>query len=281
MDGLDEYATGYENETNFIRSELIGIKTERKKVYLMLSQSTVVISSRPEVASQVWHWFDKRVEVLGFGDDQIDEYILEKYGKDKSLSQYMDDHPHIKHTCYIPLQLAMLVYLKDSLDISNRIDHTSRSNEPDFLVSDTNLPETETEIYEQFIIHTMIRDACKNPTSRCSTKITVPTSLKKIYELNSPEVVNLFFHIANLSYCGITGGQAIFKEEEVEPILLRTNSSLLVVDRAGIIEPAIYSFPHLTIQEFLAAFYFNTNLSLAEQITVLVEYSNQPIRHVF
>ena len=276
VDGLDEYAAGYENETNFIRSELIGIKTERKEnVYLMLSQSTVVVSSRPEVASQVEHWFDKRVEVLGFGDDQIDEYILEKYGKDKSLSQYMDDHPHIKHTCYIPLQLAMLVYLKDSRDNSNTIDHTSGSNEPVLLVSDTNLPETETEIYEQFIIHTMVRDACKNPTSQCSKKITLPTSLEKINELNSPEVTTLLFHIANLSYWGIMREQAIFKEKEVEPILLRTNSSLLVVDRASVIEPAIYSFPHLTIQEFLAAFYYNANFSLAEQITVLQQFSKQ------
>jgi len=56
----------------------------------------------------------------------------------------MDDQPHIKHTCYIPLHLAMLVYLKDSIP------------------NTTNLPETETEIYEQFIIHTLIRDFAKS-----------------------------------------------------------------------------------------------------------------------
>ena len=130
-DGLDEYPAGYEDKTNFIYSELIGVQ----KPYIKLPQSTVVISSRPEVASKLRDMFDKHVEVLGFGDDQINEYIQEKYGENRSFSKYLDDHPHIKHTCYIPLHLAMLVYLKDSLLDS--------------------LPETETEMYEQFIIQTI------------------------------------------------------------------------------------------------------------------------------
>ena len=67
-DGLDEYPPGYENKTNFIFSELIGAQ----KPNIKLAQSTVVISSRPEVASKLRDMFDKRVEVLGFGDDQID-----------------------------------------------------------------------------------------------------------------------------------------------------------------------------------------------------------------
>jgi len=258
-DGLDEYPPGYEDKTNFIFSELIG----EKKSDIRLPQSTVVISSRPEVASQVWHLFEKRVEVLGFGDDQINKYINEKYGEDNSFSKYMDDHPHIKHACYIPLHLAMLVYLKDSL--------------PDT----TTLPETETEIYEQFIIHTLIRDFCKDPTSSCSPKSTLPTSLSNVDELNSSEIVSLLYHIANLSYSGIQRRRSIFEENEVVSVLQHTNSSLLVVDKISVLQPITYSFPHLTIQEFLAAFYFNTNMTQQEQSRVLVEYSNQPIRHVF
>ena len=94
-DGLDEYPAGYEDKTNFIFS-LIG----EQELTTKLPQSTVVISSQPEVASRVQHLFDKSVEVLGFGDDQINEYIQEKYGEDKSFSSYLDDHPHIKHTLH-------------------------------------------------------------------------------------------------------------------------------------------------------------------------------------
>ena len=252
-DGLDEYPAGYEDETNFIFS-LIGVQ----KPNIKLAQSTIVISSRPEVASYVWDMFDKRVEVLGFGDDQINEFIQAKYGEDKSFSSYLDDHPHIKHTCYIPLHLAMLVYLKDSLL--------------------ENLPETETEIYEQFTIHRLIRDFCKDPTSSCSRKNTLPTSLNNIGEL---KVESLLFHIANLSYNGIQKKRLIFKEKEVSSVLQHTNSSLLVVDKMSVLQPATYSFPHLTIQEFLAAFYFNTYLSQQEQRRVVVEYFSQPMRDVF
>ena len=254
VDGLDEYPAGYEDKTNFIFSELTGAQ----KPYIKLAQSTVVISSRPEVASRVQHLFDKHVEVLGFGDDQINEYIQAKYGEDKSFSKYLNDHPHIKHTCYIPLHLAMLVYLKDSL-----LEH---------------LPETETEMYEPFIFHTLIRDFCKNPSSSCSRKNTLPTSLNNIIN-ESSEIGSLLFHIANLSYIGILKRQSIFTE--VESVLQHTNSSLLVVDKMSVLQPTTYSFPHLTIQEFLAAFYFNTYLEQQEQKRILVGYSNQQIRYVF
>jgi len=239
-DGLDEFQAGYKDGNNFIFSEMIG---PEQKPNIKLPQSTVVISSRPEVASRVRHLFDKHVEVLGFGDDQINKYIQEKYGEDKSFSKYLDDHPHIKDTCYIPLHLAMLVYIKDSL------------------LDSTDLPKTETEVYEQFIFHTLIRDFCKSRTSSCSLRVTLPTSVNDINKL--PEVERLLFHIANLSYIGSQKGQSIFTE--VEPVLQHTNSSLLVVDKMGVLQPTTYSFPHLTIQEFLAAFYFNTYLSQQEQ----------------
>ena len=248
-DGLDEYPAGYEDKTTFIFSLIRAQK---------LPQSTVVISSRPEVASHVWHSFNKRVEVLGFGNDQINEYIQAKYGEDKSFSKYLDGHPHIKHTCYVPLHLAMLVYLKDSL-----LD---------------NLPETETEMYKQFVIHRLIWSFCKNDTSCSSKNTTLPTSLNNIDELNSPENERLLFHVANLSYNGIWKRQSSFNEKEVEPVLWSTNSSLLVVDKMNIHKPATYSFPHLTIQEFLAAFYFNTYLNQTEQKRVL-KYSKQQIRY--
>ena len=99
-DGLDEYQAGYKQENNFIFSEMIG---PERKTNIKLPQSTVVISSRPEVASRVQHLFDKSVEVLGFGGDQINEYIQAKYGEDKSFSSYLDGHPHIKHTLHSSL----------------------------------------------------------------------------------------------------------------------------------------------------------------------------------
>ena len=252
-DGLNEYPAGYEDKTNFIFSELIG----GQKLNLKLAQSTVVISSRPEITSQLWDMFNKSVEVLGFSNDQINAYIQAKYGEDKSFSRYLDDHPHIKHTCYIPLHLTMLVYLKDYLH---------------------DMPETETEIYEQFIFHTLIRDFCKDPTSSCSRKNTLDTSLKYINK--SLEVGSLLFHIAKLSYNGILNRQSIFTV--VEPVLQhKKNSSLLVVDKMSVVHPTTYTFPHLTIQEFLAAFYFNTYLSQQEQKRVFVEYSKQQTRDVF
>ena len=65
-DGLDKYPAGYEDKNNFIFSLI-----RAPKFCCKLAQSTVVISCRPEVASRVWDLFEKRVDVLGFGDDRI------------------------------------------------------------------------------------------------------------------------------------------------------------------------------------------------------------------
>ena len=279
-DGLDEYPAGYKDKTNLIFSELIGTQ----KPNIKLPQSTVVISSRPGVTSRVWHSFDKHVEVLGFGDDQINEYIQEKYGEDKSFSSYLDGHPHIKHTLYssppiigvgsnsilrgpnvIYTAIAAICDRCMNINKVSRVKYWSPAPLPpgsyayayitmlvylkDYLLDDTNLPKTETDFYEQFI------DFCsKDPTSSCSQNNTLPTSLSNIDE--SSEIGILLFHIAKLAYSGIYERQSIFTE--VEPVLQHTNSSLLVVDKMSVLQPTTYSFPHLTIQEFLAAFYFNT-----------------------
>ena len=154
----------------------------------------------------------------------------------------------------------MLVYLKDSLLDS--------------------LPETETEMYEQCIFHTLIWDFCsKDPISSCSHKNALPISFNNINE--SSAIGSLLFYIAKLAYSGIQKGQSIFEGKEVEPVLQHTSSSLLVVDKMNVFQPTTYSFPHLTIQEFLAAFYFNTYLEQWVQKKVLIEYSNKPIRYVF
>ena len=114
-------------------------------------------------------------------------------------------------------------------------------------------------MYEQCIFHTLIWDFCsKDPISSCSHKNTLPISFNNINE--SSAIGSLLFYIAKLAYSGIQKGQSIFEGKEVEPVLQHTSSSLLVVDKMNVFQPTTYSFPHLTIQEFLAAFYFNTYL---------------------
>ena len=130
-------------------------------------------------------------------------------------------------------------------------------------------------MYEQFIIHRLIWNFCKKDTSCSSKTTTLPTSLNNVDELNSPEIESLLFHIANLSYNGIQKRQSSFNEKEVESVLWSTSSSILVVEKMSVFHPTMYSFPHLTIQEFLAAFHFNTHLNQQEQKRALIKYSKQ------
>ena len=82
---------------------------------LSLHKSTVLITSRPVASGNLLHIADRRVEILGFTQRQIHEYI-EKALNDNStqiekLVQHLEEHPVIEGYCYIPLHSAILVHI--------------------------------------------------------------------------------------------------------------------------------------------------------------------------
>ena len=131
FDGIDEYPQSL-IPGNFVLEVLAG---------RMLPNSVVTASSRPAAAHDIRQYATQRVEVLGFLRPEIQQYIQEHYeGRDdkvKGLSTYLQHHPNIRPMCYLPLHLAMVVYLNDNLETGS-------------------LPHTETDIYNKFMLHTLL-----------------------------------------------------------------------------------------------------------------------------
>ena len=134
IDGLDEYPSTLQN------TFLTGL-TDRK----ILSKCLFVITSRPFASVSLHNKVERRVEILGFGDEERDEYIskfLESSPEEREkLEMYLKQHPMLNSLVYIPFHLTVLLFLFQQGD----------------------LPETLTEMNESFILHTVI-DTWRNMT---------------------------------------------------------------------------------------------------------------------
>eukprot|EP00731_Ephydatia_muelleri_P001739 Em0001g1739a len=237
-DGLDEYIKRYSAQGNSWFEQLL-----RGEV---LSCSTIVITSRPNASVELRKTVHVRGEVVGFLTKQIDEYIVKSYPdsstKVKELQTYLRSHPNIKHMCYVPFNLVMIIF------IFNKCHNKT-----------TPLPETETDVYRQFTIMSLIRYFRKE-----NRKI----ELRDLESLPTPEI-SMFQIISKLAYTTVIASKTSINPEELRQmceessIASLANLGILVVDENEEEYGAshVLTFVHLTHQEFLAAYYASRHSS--------------------
>ena len=102
LEGLDEMAVDNQmNDRFFFR--LINCT--------VLEEATIMITSRPHACDEINA--DRYVEVIGFGADEIEEFIDKSFPNDEhsvsELLQQLNDYPHLKSMCYVPLNLVMII----------------------------------------------------------------------------------------------------------------------------------------------------------------------------
>ena len=243
IDGLDEY------QQNEVRESVIHQLIEKKS----LPFSMVIVASRPVATNELRKSCSRRVEVIGFTKSQIYDYV-ERYPFNSSnkvvsdmvskLKLYLDQHPNILHMCYLPVHAAMICFLFSQLE--------------------GNIPHTETQIYEQFTISTLLRQKTR----------TEPRQLKSLMDLCGEDKLQ-FRSICKLAFDMIMNSQQVVSQSDAQVSLSDATSSVLglltveYTSRHYGVEH-LYSFHHLTFQEFLAAFHI-IGLEVHEQVNVLTE----------
>ena len=231
LDGLDEYSP--KSKDNFIH-KLIMKRT--------LPKSTVLITSRPAGTQAYRRNASMIVEVIGFTGTQIPEYVNRYFADDtqkaQKLTAHLQQHRNLMNTCYSPLHLNMLVFLYEE---------------------DIELPATETQMYLHFTLSVLLRSIHKRNDSQSTTFLNS-------YDDLSPEDKSLFDKICKLAFDATVSMKQSFKLSELSDKKIfkpgakgsdEDTLGLVVVDRQVALRgrEEVYSFFHLTFQEYLAAVY--------------------------
>ena len=232
LDGFDEYPP-------LLRKDSIILSIIMHKI---LSKSTVVVTSRPIATAALHHCVDRRIDILGFAEDDRKRYISEtlvhSVGKEEELYKYLEKQPTINALCFVPLHLAILLYLfkKDSL------------------------PETLTEMNESFILHTIYRYIKRS-------EYNLSDAVEKLVDL--PEsILDVVYKLCTLAFEGLQKNQLVFPHKEIKEILPDLAKDVNIFGLLQAVEhfpsnkaagtTTSYNFLHYTMQEFLAALHVST-----------------------
>ena len=221
LDGLDEYSpnSGDDYIISLIKKQI-------------LPKALVIVASRPAAAAKFRSIADIQVEVLGFLKEQIRDYIDHYFSaesKSTNLHKYLHQHPNIQRMCYLPIHVAMVCFLFEI---------------------EAALPSTETGIYKEFTTFSILRILSRFEDAPC---------LPSLEDLLSPQR-DTFMTICKLAYEMTVSSKQMMQQTEFQSLSIKSEANLLgliTVDqlamRCGF--QKMYTFLHLTFQEFLGAFY--------------------------
>ena len=256
LDGLDEYSPKKkERKTTFIHKLIKGE---------ILPKSIVIVASRPAASQKYRRDATKCIEVLGFLKQQIYEYIDSYFVGDEDkvlgLRTYLEHHPNVMHMCYLPLHMAMVTYLYE--------------------VEGASLPQTETEIYKHFTLSTLLRSIRKRGEMEVDNEEEFGLSSFDDLQQEDKLIFDLILELAYQST--VVDPKQVFSADEVRKFASRQSNNtgsnenslgLVVVDkyfvRYGLKE--VYTFLHLTFQEFLATCHI-VRLSSQDQKDIILKY---------
>ena len=235
-DGWDEVSENECKEDSFLYELLFG------QCYSLVS---VIVTSRPS-ASGSFHMLpciDRFVEVHGFNEDDIKEYILSEFFNEhkvaNGLLEQLRINPLVMSVCSVPLNCAIVCHLWRNLEGA--------------------LPSTMTELYTKIILNVLKRNIPKKTEHKNISVLKqfddIPKNLQHSWSI-----------LCELAFRGLEGDKIVFSDEDISAMfpqgldalnedihcfgLLQTVESILIVGHA-----MSFHFLHLTFQEYLAALY--------------------------
>lgn len=210
----------------------------------LLPGATVLTTSRP-TADHFFPFldFERTVEILGFSDEQIKEYVFKfcenEQDTGKLIWNEIDQSAELRSLCYIPV---------NSYIVCLTIKSSTKDNEGEDQLGESlhrNIPKTITELYKRAVKVLLYNHhwAYKMPGKKISKGyLTKPFP---------PELENDLKEMQRIAIDGITQGKLIFEiDSSVENInFVNCGMFSQIKDK----ERDIFCFLHLTLQEFLAA----------------------------
>uniref|UniRef100_A0A9J7YTB2 NACHT domain-containing protein n=1 Tax=Cyprinus carpio carpio TaxID=630221 RepID=A0A9J7YTB2_CYPCA len=262
FDGLDECRLRLDFQNNPSLSDV----TESASVDVLLTNlikgnllpsALLWVTSRPAAANQIPpECVDQVTEVRGFNDPQKDEYFRKRIN-DQSLADRIITHIRSSRSLYIMCHIPVFCWI--SATVLKRMMGKAESAE---------IPKTLTQMFTNFLIF--------------QTKIKTQKYDRK-YEIDPHQARKTILSLGKLAFEQLEKGNLLFYEEDLKEcgIDVREVSvysgvcTQIFREEFGLQLGKVYSFVHLSVQEFLAALF--KLLTFSEENTGLWNQFRSPM----
>ncbi|XP_043112421.1 NACHT, LRR and PYD domains-containing protein 12-like isoform X2 [Puntigrus tetrazona] len=204
----------------------------------LLPSALIWITSRPAAANQIpSKYINRLTEIQGFTDPQKEEYFRKRISDQQQASRIIS---HIRRARSLHIMCHIPVFCWISSTVLQKLLEEDLSAE---------IPQTLTELYIHFLL---IQINMRNQKYEESDP-------EKLLQSNREVIVKL----AEVAFKQLMKGNVMFYEEDlIESGIDITDASVysgicteIFKEESVIHQKKVYSFIHLSIQEFLAAFY--------------------------
>ena len=244
LDGFDEVSHSF-HDNSVIKHILSRV---------LLPECTIILTTRPSAKSTLEINFqplvNKHLEIIGFPEEERVKYITEVFSKQPELQvnflKYMFNVPHIKSMMYIPLNCAIIA------KVCSESKHSSRLA----------IPRTRTQLYKALIHSFLVRYMSLNGGG-----IACSSTLPECLPIKEMELFKTLAKFAFDSYHEGKTKKVTFFEEDIPRGLVHfglMNESIEMYADKG--TERSYSFLHLSLQEYLAAWHIANGYSIHFQV---------------
>uniref|UniRef100_A0A673ATQ1 NACHT domain-containing protein n=1 Tax=Sphaeramia orbicularis TaxID=375764 RepID=A0A673ATQ1_9TELE len=244
FDGLDESRLSLD----FHDCEVVSDVTQKKPVNVLLTNlikgnllpsALIWITSRPAAANQIPpSCVDRVTEVRGFTTDVQKEEYFRRRSSDEDLCNTIISHIKTSRSLHLMCQIPVFCWISSMV-----LEHMLTSDQRE------ELPKTLTNLYSHFIMVQTKRK--KNKYEKGGEMELTEADREVLLKLGrlafeQLEKGNIMFYQEDLEQCGLDVTEASVKSGVCTEIFKR---------ESGLFQKPLYTFVHLSVQEFLAAVY--------------------------